>query len=148
MDPFQQFATWDETTALRWATGLDQRTADPQQVAVRAGILAAAALRPGQVAVEVGCGTGPLLAGLAEAVGPSGRVLGVEPQSMLARIAARRPSRRRPRPAFAAGVGRRWRRLGRVRPPARSATTPAGRSLRTSRWVGSSSNRSRSRPPG
>ena len=90
MDPFEQYATWDETTALRWAAGLDQRAADPQQVALRAGVLAAAGLRPGQVAVEVGCGTGPLLAGLADAVGPSGRALGVEPQSTLARIAARR----------------------------------------------------------
>ena len=90
MDPFQQFAAWDEATARRWATGLDERAADPQQVALRAGILAAARLRPGQVAVEVGCGTGPLLAGLADAVGPTGRVLGVEPQPTLARIAARR----------------------------------------------------------
>ncbi len=90
MDPFQQVATWDETTARRWATGLDQRAADPQQVALRAGIVAAAALRPGQVAVEIGCGTGPLLAGLADAVGPTGRVIGVEPQPTLARLAARR----------------------------------------------------------
>jgi SAM-dependent methyltransferase len=102
MDPFQQFATWDEATAMRWATGLDQRAADPQQVVLRTGILAAAALRPGQVAVEVGCGTGPLLAGLAEAVGPTGRVLGVEPQSMLARIAARRL---RERAAVCLGTG-------------------------------------------
>ena len=29
LDPFQQVATWDETTALRWATGLDERAADP-----------------------------------------------------------------------------------------------------------------------
>jgi SAM-dependent methyltransferase len=90
MDPFQQFATWDEQTALGWATGLDQRAADPQQVAMRAGIIDAAALRPGQVAVEVGCGTGPLLLGLADAVGPTGRVIGVEPQPTLARIARRR----------------------------------------------------------
>jgi SAM-dependent methyltransferase len=90
MDPFQQVGAWDETTALRWATGLDERAADPQQVALRAGIVAAADLRPGQLAVEVGCGTGPLLAGLADAVGSSGRVVGVEPQRTLARIAARR----------------------------------------------------------
>ena len=42
MDPFQQFAAWDEAAARRWATGLDERAADPQQVALRAGILAAA----------------------------------------------------------------------------------------------------------
>jgi ubiquinone/menaquinone biosynthesis C-methylase UbiE len=94
MDPFQQFATWDEQTALGWATGLDQRASDPQQVGIRAGIVAAARLRPGQAAVEVGCGTGPLLAGLADAVGPTGRVLGVEPQPTLARIAARRLAER------------------------------------------------------
>ena len=90
MDPFQRYAAWDETTALRWASVLDQRAADPQQVALRGGILAAADLVPGQVAVEVGCGTGPLLAGLADAVGPTGRVLGIEPQPTLARIAADR----------------------------------------------------------
>jgi SAM-dependent methyltransferase len=102
VDPFEQYATWDETTALRWAAGLDQRAADPQQVALRAGVLAAAGLRPGQVAVEVGCGTGPLLAGLAGAVGPSGRALGVEPQSTLAGIAA---SRLRGRAAVCLGTG-------------------------------------------
>jgi len=90
MDPFQQVASWDETTALRRATGLDARAADPQQVALRAGVVAAAGLRPGQVAVEVGCGTGPLLVGLADAVGPTGRVIGVEPQRTLARLATHR----------------------------------------------------------
>jgi SAM-dependent methyltransferase len=90
MDPFQQARHWDEQTALGWASGLDHRAADPQQIALRSGVLAAAALAPGQVAVEVGCGTGPLLAGLADAVGPTGTVLGVEPQRTLARIAADR----------------------------------------------------------
>ena len=90
MDPFQQVAAWDDPTARRWATALDERAADPQQVALRAGIVAAASPRPGQVAVEVGCGTGPLLAGLADAIGPTGRVIGVEPQPTLARLAAHR----------------------------------------------------------
>jgi ubiquinone/menaquinone biosynthesis C-methylase UbiE len=90
MDPFQQARGWDERTALGWASGLDRRAADPQQVALRAGVVAAAGLGPGQVAVEVGCGTGPLLAGLAAAVGPGGTVLGVEPQPTLARLAADR----------------------------------------------------------
>jgi ubiquinone/menaquinone biosynthesis C-methylase UbiE len=90
MDPFQQVRQWDERTALGWASGLDFRAADPQQVALRDGVLAAAALAPGQVAVEVGCGTGPLLAGLAAAVGPAGAVLGIEPQRTLARLAADR----------------------------------------------------------
>jgi SAM-dependent methyltransferase len=96
MDPFQQ--KWDERTALGWAAGLDRRAADPQQVALRAGVVAAAGLRAGDVAVEVGCGTGPLLGGLADAVGPTGTVLGVEPQPTLAGIAADRLAGR-------AGVG-------------------------------------------
>jgi SAM-dependent methyltransferase len=90
MDPFQQVADWDEETARRWAEGLDHRAADPQQVALRAGVVAAADLRPGDLVVEVGSGTGPLLAALAAVVGPGGQVLGVEPQPTLARIAADR----------------------------------------------------------
>ena len=139
MDPFQQVAAWDEATARRWATGLDERAADPQQVALRAGIVAAARLRPGQVAVEVGCGTGPLLAGLADAVGPTGRVLGVEPQPTLARIAARRLAGRA---AVCLGTGAAAagpvRDRGRGGGPDRAAARAAGQRCRKRwpRWCG------------
>jgi ubiquinone/menaquinone biosynthesis C-methylase UbiE len=90
MDPFQQFASWDEQTALGWATGLDKRAATATQAALRADAVAAAQLAPGDVVVEVGCGTGPMLGDLADAVGPTGLVLGLEPQRTLARVAAQR----------------------------------------------------------
>jgi tRNA/tmRNA/rRNA uracil-C5-methylase (TrmA/RlmC/RlmD family) len=43
-----------------------------------AALLAALAPRPGEAVLDLYCGAGALTAGLAEAVGPTGRVLGVE----------------------------------------------------------------------
>jgi SAM-dependent methyltransferase len=52
--------------------------------------LAVADVGDGDTVVEVGCGTGPLLTPLADAVGAGGRVIGVEPQPVLARVAGER----------------------------------------------------------
>lgn len=51
---------------------------------VLAGIVAAAAVQPGQSVLEVGPGLGILTAALAEAVGPNGRVVAVELDRRLA----------------------------------------------------------------
>jgi ubiquinone/menaquinone biosynthesis C-methylase UbiE len=89
-DPFTDVAAWDEATAREFAVRLELRAAAPDQVRLRAELLRLAALGPGDTAVEIGCGTGPLLAELARAVGPTGRAIGVEPQPVLARFARER----------------------------------------------------------
>lgn len=103
-DPFQEVATWSEDTARAWADRLDQRAASPDQVALRAAAVAAAGLTPGDLAVEVGCGTGPLLADLLPAVGLGGRLVGVDPQRTLARLARDR-FRGHPQVSVAVGTG-------------------------------------------
>ena len=56
----------------------------------RAPAIAALALRPGDTVVDLGCGTGLNLAGLVRAVGPHGRVIGIDlTDAMLARAAVR-----------------------------------------------------------
>jgi ubiquinone/menaquinone biosynthesis C-methylase UbiE len=89
-DPFLTSADWDEELAGDWAGRLDDRAADDMQVRLRLRVCQLAGLRPGGHAVELGCGTGPLLADLAETVGPSGTVLGVEPQPIFAERARAR----------------------------------------------------------
>ncbi|MGH4024424.1 MAG: methyltransferase domain-containing protein [Pseudonocardiaceae bacterium] len=89
LDPFRTVASWDGATAANWAAALDQRAAGEDQVRLRTTMRELAALRPGDHAVELGCGTGALLAELARAVGSAGRVLGVEPQPTFAEAARR-----------------------------------------------------------
>jgi ubiquinone/menaquinone biosynthesis C-methylase UbiE len=89
-DPFLTPADWDEELAGDWAGRLDDRAADDMQVRLRLRACQLAGLQPGGHAVELGCGTGPLLSGLADAVGPSGTVLGVEPQPVFAERARAR----------------------------------------------------------
>lgn len=79
-DPFRDVATWDEATARRWVRLLDQRAAAPDQARLRRELLRLANVADGDHVLEVGCGTGALLADLARAVGPSGRVMGIDPQ--------------------------------------------------------------------
>jgi len=89
-DPFLTPADWNEELAGDWAGRLDDRAADDMQVRLRLRVCQLAGLQPGGHAVELGCGTGPLLADLADAVGPSGTVLGMEPQPVFAERARAR----------------------------------------------------------
>jgi ubiquinone/menaquinone biosynthesis C-methylase UbiE len=75
-DPFRSL---DAAGAASWIEALELRAATPMQVALRHRAIELARLGPGARVAEVGCGTGALLAALARAVGPAGRVLGVEP---------------------------------------------------------------------
>lgn len=57
---------------------------------IRIAALDVLALRPGDTVFDVACGTGAMLPALAHAVGPDGRVLGIEQSPNMAAIAARR----------------------------------------------------------
>jgi ubiquinone/menaquinone biosynthesis C-methylase UbiE len=83
-DEFADVASWSEITATAWADRLDARASAPDQVRLRTEVLRLTGLEDGSRAAEIGCGTGAMLVDLARAVGPHGRVFGVEPQPTLA----------------------------------------------------------------
>jgi SAM-dependent methyltransferase len=59
-------------------------------VAVREAAVAALALRPGDVVLDIGCGAGATLPMLANACGSGGRVVGIEQSPEMARMAVAR----------------------------------------------------------
>ncbi len=58
---------------LRQAAGLERQLAPVSEV-----LFAAARLSPGESVLDVGCGTGPTTYAAARAVGPTGRVCGLD----------------------------------------------------------------------
>lgn len=69
---------------------LDMQEASPAIQRLRDWSLAAISPQPGEVAVDVGSGTGTEVRRLAELVGPAGRAVGVEPHAELRELAAQR----------------------------------------------------------
>jgi SAM-dependent methyltransferase len=69
---------------------LDLQDASPPISRLRDWALTAIAVQPGEVAVDVGCGTGTVTRLLGTLVGPEGRAMGVEPNSRLREIAEAR----------------------------------------------------------
>jgi SAM-dependent methyltransferase len=86
-DVFRDMLEWDAATITQWAEALRLRAQAPDQRAIRRAIIEQSRLTKGDSAVEVGCGTGPLLLDLAAVVGPSGKIIGCEPQPGLAAAA-------------------------------------------------------------
>jgi SAM-dependent methyltransferase len=86
-DDFSRVETWDDQRTENWVKALELRAAGADQVRLRKEIVDISRLHAGQCAIEIGSGTGPLLRDLAPVVGPTGRVIGIEPQAGLARFA-------------------------------------------------------------
>jgi SAM-dependent methyltransferase len=71
-----QRAFWNSEATRRWVT--EQARIDRLMAKVTEAALAAAAPTPGESVLDIGCGTGTTTLRMAEAVGPSGQVLGVD----------------------------------------------------------------------
>jgi demethylmenaquinone methyltransferase/2-methoxy-6-polyprenyl-1,4-benzoquinol methylase/phosphoethanolamine N-methyltransferase len=71
---------------------------------IRARIIAAGELEPGRRALDVGCGTGTLALAAADAVGPTGRVCGIDPAAEMVAAARAKAARRGVEVAFSVGV--------------------------------------------
>ena len=84
----QQRAYWNSEATRRWVT--EQARIDRLFEGVTEAALAAAAPKPGESVLDIGCGTGTTLLRLAEAVGPGGAVLGVDISEQQLTVARRR----------------------------------------------------------
>ncbi len=71
----------------RFAVALEMRGRTPVQRRLRRRFLRLAAIEPGHVVLEVGCGTGVVLRDLLDLVGSAGRVVGVDPSRLALRAA-------------------------------------------------------------
>ncbi len=84
----QQREYWNSEATRRWVT--EQTRIDRLFAGVTEAALAAAAPMPGESVLDIGCGTGTTLLRLARAVGPGGRVLGVDISEQQLALARRR----------------------------------------------------------
>jgi arsenite methyltransferase len=94
-DEFADVSTWDALRAAKWVKQLDTRSEAADQCKLRAQTIDRLRVAAGETVIDVGCGTGAMLLDLAKAVGPSGHVVGIEPQVDLAARARERAHKSR-----------------------------------------------------
>src|ERR1700729_324282 len=95
MTPAQAFnedqrAYWNGTDGEYWTSNQDRL--DRMLAPVTGPLLAFAAPRAGSTVIDVGCGCGATTIELARAVGPSGRVVGIDVSRPMLALAAERMS--------------------------------------------------------
>jgi len=72
----EQFAYWNGPGGAHWVAQQDRTDRAMTEIADLA--LARARVRPGEVVIDVGCGCGATTIGLAQSVGPTGRVIALD----------------------------------------------------------------------
>ncbi|HRI19108.1 MAG TPA: methyltransferase domain-containing protein, partial [Burkholderiaceae bacterium] len=119
-DNAEQIAEWNGEMGARWAT--QQAEIDGIVVPFGQAALQAAAARPGERVIDIGCGCGDTSIALAQQVGAGGAVLGVDVSRPMLEVArARAAAAQLPQLAF-------------VEADASAAELPAGRDLLFSRF--------------
>lgn len=83
-----QAAYWNDEGGRRWVDNIERVERMLQPLSER--LLQAAAARPGERVLDVGCGGGVTSAALAQAVGSNGQVLGVDVSAVILEVARRR----------------------------------------------------------
>ena len=84
----EQIAYWNGLAGARWSER--QAAQDALFAQVTRALIARAAPRPGERAIDLGCGAGALTVALAQAVAPDGQVLGIDVSAPLIECARRR----------------------------------------------------------
>lgn len=83
-----QIAFWNGPSGQKWADDADRM--DSMMASAAEVTLAAAAPRPGESVLDIGCGSGGTALMLADAVGPDGRVIGLDISGPMLAVARRR----------------------------------------------------------
>jgi len=84
----EQIAFWDGPGGEHWVA--EQARMEPALAPVGEAVLAHAAARLGESVLDVGCGYGVTALRLAEAVGPAGRVIGLDVSAPMLELARKR----------------------------------------------------------
>ncbi|BCW88768.1 2-methoxy-6-polyprenyl-1,4-benzoquinol methylase, mitochondrial [Alphaproteobacteria bacterium SO-S41] len=93
-DNADQIAYWNAASGHKWAE--DAEKLDAMMAEMAAVAIAAASPRAGESVVDIGCGAGATAVALANAVGPEGRVLGVDVSAPMLEVARARGAGRGP----------------------------------------------------
>ena len=109
-----------------WIASFHDRSLEPLYRDARAAAVTALAAEPGQVVLDLPCGTGQSFDRLAPAVGPRGLLVGIDfSAGMLAQAHGSRDRRTAPR---------RWQRQRPIRPGAQARSGGHGISREVRRW--------------